>query len=404
MINVLYIHHTGDMDGSSISLLNLVSHLDTERICPTVLLARDGVLRQELESKNIPVDIIPIYGFWTFPGPRWSEVGFFANFRAFLPNKRLQRYLEDKKPDLVHINDKVLLSAGIMAHRLHYPIVWHSRSTYYITKAKINSWISSAIIRRLSDAIIAISEDEVDRFEGSPKLQIIHNSVNFDGIQAVARLRGETRKTLGLQPDELGIGFIGALTERRGAWDFIKAAGMVKKQPVRQSIKYFIVGKAPENSDGGPRAKLRRVSIEQPMEIAQRLAREANVTGDLTFLGYRKDVLNIMVALDVVVVYSRLGVLGRPPFEAMAMGTPVIVAAGHSGKSTVILDGKTGLVIPPARPEELAKAIHTLAADAQLRSQLSENGINHARINFSPETNAEKVMAIYQALVNTGAK
>lgn len=399
IINVLYIHHTGDMDGSSISLFNLITCFDREQIIPSVLLAKDGPFRRVLEASNIQVDILPINCFWTSPGPSWYEWGFITNFRAFLPNKKLRNYLYAKKPDIVHINDKVLLAAGIVAHQLHYPIVWHSRTTYHITKVKVNVLISSFIIKHISDCIISISEDEMDRFEDFEKLFTIYNSVNSDGIQKAIMSRNNTREALGLKQEELGVGYFGPLTEIRGAWDFIKAAGINKAIFHNDKTKYFMVGKIPKYGINGLRAKLGFVPSENPKDIIQRLVEEANINDQLTILGFRADALNVMAALDIVIVYSRRGVLGRPPFEAMAMGIPVIVAAGHSGKSTIVLDGLTGLVIPQAKPYELAKAMHSLETNPQLRNQMSEYGSKYASINFCPKKNAEKIIEIYKNLL-----
>ena len=119
----------------------------------------------------------------------------------------------------------------------------------------------------------------------------------------------------------------------------------------------------------------------------------------LLVLGFQKAILPIIAAMDILVVCTRLGVLGRQPFEAMAVKTPIVVAAGHSGKSRVVLHEKTGLVAPMNDLPALIQATERLILDATLRQQLAENGYVYARTNFNPAINSQKVLELYQSLL-----
>ena len=284
-----------------------------------------------------------------------------------------------------------------------YPLFGTHATPTTSQKQEFNALISSSIIKHLADAIIAISEDEMDRFEDFARLSVINNSIQPDQIHQAISSKEQTREKLGLKLGELGVGFIGSLSEIRGAWDFIRAAGMVKQKHPDYKIKYFLVGKIPAADTGGIRAKFGLAAPQDALEFARELGIQVNILEDLIFTGHRPDALDVMAAMDVIVVYSKMGVMGRPPFESMALGVPVIVSAGHSGKSTVVIDGKTGLVIPPSNPEMLAEVLIKLANNPSLRKCLSENGKEHAQVKFSPNINAQKVMSIYQALILKGA-
>jgi len=388
------------MDGSSISLLNLIEGIDKDKIKLEILLAGDGPLKQIIESKGINVSFLPIDLFYTFPGPNWSERSFFYNFKAFLPNKQIVQYLKVSKPDIVHLNDKALIAVGIAAKKLNIPIVWHSRSTYHITRVKLNSLISSKTIKCCANHIIAISEDEIDELETFPKLTVIYNSVSFKDVLFAAEHREETRQNLNLVNGELAIGFIGQVTEKRGAWDFIRAVGIIKKQHPNLPVKFFLVGRVPQIKSNGIRDKLNLNKKVDNLKIAQHLARQANIAHDITITDFRSDILCVMAALDIIVVYPRLGVLGRPPFEGMALGKPVIVAAGHSGKSKVVIDNVTGLVIPPAEPMELAKAINRLLENPNLREELSKTSKIYAKENFDLEIQSKLVSKVYEEVLD----
>jgi len=399
-IKVLIVHHTANLDGSSISLLNLLEGFNREKLQLEILLADDGPLKEIIESKNIAVFTLKIDQFFTFPGPRLSERSFLLNFKAFLPNKQITNYLKDSKPDIVHLNDKVLIAVGIAAKKLNIPVVWHSRSTYHVTRVKLNSLISSKTIKHCADHIIAISEDEVDKFETFPKLTIIYNSVNFTDVLCAAEHREEIRQHLNLANNELAIGFIGHVSQTRGAWDFIRAAGIVKNQQPDQPIKFLLVGKVPQVKSSGIRDLLHLNKKVDNLKTAQQLAHQANIADDITITGFRSDVLDVMAALDIIVVYSRLGVLGRPPFEGMALGKPVIVAAGHSGRSKIVVNEVTGLVIPPADPAELTKALNRLIENPLLRENLSKTSRIYAKENFDPAVQSELVMRVYKEVLD----
>jgi len=104
--------------------------------------------------------------------------------------------------------------------------------------------------------------------------------------------------------------------------------------------------------------------------------------------------------MDILVVCTRLGVLGRQPFEAMAVKTPVVVTSGHTGKSSIILHDKTGLVAPMKDIDGLVNAVDRLIFNTALRGFLVKNAYQYALTSFNPEVNSDKVIMLYQTLLN----
>jgi hypothetical protein len=191
--SVLYIHQDGQVTGSAISLRNLLLELDRQRFSPRILLAQEGPVRKLFEALDIQVDMISVRGMWTAPGPRFPTPDYFRNWLALFHNAKLYDYLRDQHPDLVHINDKALLPAGIAAHRLGVPVIWHLRSTYAVSSSRLQAAISRQFIRRKADYLIPISEDEEDGFEDLSNRNIIHNSVDFEEIDRASKQRSQTR-------------------------------------------------------------------------------------------------------------------------------------------------------------------------------------------------------------------
>lgn len=399
---VLYIHQDGRITGSAISLRNLLSGLDRERFEPHVLLASEGPVRKLYEELRIPVDVVPIRAHWTFPGPGYFERAMIHNLGFLLPNPRLAQYIRELDPDIVHINDKAMLSAGMTVNAVGKPIVWHLRSSYNITKARLSALLSRTIIKRCAHQLIAISEDETDGFEDADNLNIIYNTVDLDAANQALEKREETRSDLCISRDEFVVGLIGALNERKGAWDFIKAAGIVKKQNPHINYRFVILAGIPPRKirSGGIRGRLGLVDMTHPEDRAWQVAESAGVRDVLTLTGFRHDPLNVIAAFDIAVVANRLGVLGRPPFEAMSVGRPLVVTSGHTGKSTIVQPDKTALVVPPADIQALADAVCRLSDNYDLRRSFQENSTSYVHLNFDPKKNTPKIAAIYDRMLN----
>jgi rhamnosyl/mannosyltransferase len=67
-----------------------------------------------------------------------------------------------------------------------------------------------------------------------------------------------------------------------------------------------------------------------------------------------------------------------------------------TGTSVVVQHGETGLVVPPADPEALARALNRLLSDSELRRRFGRAGQKRAREEFSAETYVRRTMEAYE--------
>jgi len=390
---ILYAQHDANLSGSTISLGNVLATLDRKQFTPRVLLAQDGPAREYYQSLNVKVDVIPSKSFGTFPGPKPYTVSWLLNWRAFTPNPHLSSYLKSTHWDLLHINDKAFISAGLEGRNLHKPILWHLRSSYYPTSSRLNAKASCRTIRIIADKSIAISEDEIDGFEDFEPKEIIYNSVDMNEIDRAIASRDVTRRDLGLKDGDILVGQVSTtIGEVRGTWDFLHACGSIYRSLSHPGLKFINVAAIPDRVNYAS-------GVIHPIDQAWQIAREENIDDRITFTGYRSDALNLMAAMDVVVVCNRHGVLGRMPFEAMACGRPLVVTAGHSGKSKVVIDRETALVVHPKDPDSIAAAVCELVNDANLRQTLATYGYEYAREHFDPVKNTTLIENIYRNML-----
>ncbi len=392
-LKIAYFHQDGLITGSAISLRHFLNALDRDLFEPIVILAKDGPVRNLYEEMGVKVEVFYFDTFWTFPGPRCMSRGMIKQMRALIPNKKLKEYIvENIKPDIIHINDKASLNVGISLKKSGIPIIQHSRSSYHITACLAAKLLSIWEIRRFSSHIICISEDEVDGFEDIENKSIIYNTVDFDLVSKSKNNRYQTRKDLGVNSDEFLIGFAANVTEKKGAWDFLE---ICKCLSLHSSVKFIIVGNL---DDEGKTHLGDGVYVNQSAKSYLTSFLENNkLENQVILTGFRSDNLDLIAAMDLLIVPNKNGVLGRQPIEAQALGTRVIAYHGHSQKSKVILNNKTGFLVKDVK-EAVDKALDIIKNSSI--SVMANEGEEYARMQFNPFVNIKKIEKLYTKLIS----
>lgn len=396
---VLYIHQDGLITGSAISLRHFLSAINRDKFEPTVLLAEEGSARQLYEELGIKVIVHAFKRFWTFPGPNWYSPANFKQLKALLPDKQLAEFIKQQKPDIIHINDKASINAGISMKGSGIPIVQHSRSSYCITNTKINKRLSASAIGNYANAVIAISEDEVDGHENFKNLHIINNTVPQNQIEEAIAQKAEKRKELGFEKGDIVIGMAADIAAKKGAWNFMDMAAELAKKYPEKPLKFVMVGRLAET---GSTVLNDGTSLPiSPKQYIEEFITKNNLQNKLVATGFRKDALQLIAGFDILIVANSNGVMGRQPIEAQALGIPTAVTQGHSGKSTILKNGFAGFVISnPVKQKELVDAVEELINNPEKRAEFGCNGKQYAAEKFSPVINMGKIEKIYEQLLH----
>jgi len=109
--------------------------------------------------------------------------------------------------------------------------------------------------------------------------------------------------------------------------------------------------------------------------------RRSGLEERIDLLGARGDVPDLLASADIFVLSSRSEGFPISILEAMATGLPV-VAADVGGVAEAVLDGQTGLLVPPSDPKALAEALERLLRDEAFRRRLGAAGRRRARREF----------------------
>ncbi|MGH8687185.1 MAG: glycosyltransferase [Burkholderiales bacterium] len=136
----------------------------------------------------------------------------------------------------------------------------------------------------------------------------------------------------------------------------------------------------------------------------RRIAAEAGVADRVEFVGRIPDaeLPAWYYACDVFCLPSvePAEAFGIVQVEAMACARPVVCCQLNNGVNWVNRDGDTGLAVPPADPQALARALARLQSDPDLRSRLGEAGRRRAHAEFTSEAVARGTLAVYREVLS----
>jgi len=122
----------------------------------------------------------------------------------------------------------------------------------------------------------------------------------------------------------------------------------------------------------------------------------------VTLLGHRGDVENVFAGIDVFVQPSKSEGMSNTILEAMASGVPV-VATHVGGADELVVDGETGILVPPSDPLLLANAIDRLVADEALRHLMGSAARTRAHEQFSLERMVSNYQSFYADIMHPAA-
>lgn len=173
--------------------------------------------------------------------------------------------------------------------------------------------------------------------------------------------------------------------------------GNVSKQRVKMQV-YCVSRLSPEKGIDillEAARKLPEIDFLIAGDGPEREILENSSSPNVTFLGFVKDIPDLLSQADVLCVPSRSEGLGLAALEAMAAGVPV-VASRVGGLPEVILDGETGLLFTSEDPEALKIALQTLLDNPERRKAMGEAGRKRAESVFDAKTMQKKTRAVWE--------
>ena len=256
--------------------------------------------------------------------------------------------------------------------------------------ATAHSHIVQPLTWMFNDHVIAVS-DATRRFQMSrnfvrtANIDTVYGFTDYERQSAVPDGAGAgIRTSLGLSGDTPVFGIIGDIIPRKGHLHLVRALPEILR--TIPNVRMLVVGDA--------KRKMGEQYYKQVRDEAQHL----NVAGNIVWAGYRSDVASVMRALDVYVLASLDEMFPVAALEAMVARRP-IVATSVGGVPECLTNEVTGLLVPRADPGALAAAIQRLLLDRELAGQLAERAHALARDQFSVQSQAPRIEAVFQRAI-----
>ncbi len=299
----------------------------------------------------------------------------FAAYRALRDVLRRERF------DMVHAHMPISgFLARLAAAEARVPVVAYTCHGFLFNQP--GPWTRRAlslamewIAGKVTDRFLTVSADEAR----DARRLLIHRRASNCGNgrdpalfhpDPVARAR--VRAGFGVPADRVVVIVVSRLVRHKGHPELLRAMRDVPE------AELWVVGERLA-SDHGP-------SLEPDFAscgLAPRLRR----------LGYRTDVAELLAAADIFALPSHFEGLPMSVIEAMLCGLPVVATAIRGPREQVV-DGETGLLVPPADPASLASALARLAGDPALRARMGEAGRVRACGRFSEAAVLDRTVAL----------
>lgn len=270
--------------------------------------------------------------------------------------------IRKEKIDVVHCQDAmscILCCYAKKYFKCNVRIIWHERGIHYKSYTTMSKKYS-----RMIDTIICNSYYERTLLmmnQCDPeKIKVIYNAIEK---QIPTKERSEIRKELGITAENFVVGTVGRQTWDKGFNTLISAVAVAKKKI--PNLRLLLVG------DGVKRKEL------------ETLAEKLGISDSVIFTGFRRDIPNMLAAMDVFAIPSWYEAFGNVTVEAMLAKRPVL-ASRVGGIPEVVQNGKNGFLIPSADIDEWTKAICTIYNEKRELSLIVEQAYKDAcdRYNF----------------------
>lgn len=368
-IKILQAIRQGKIGGGESHVLDLSTHLDRSKFEPVVLAFTAGEMVDELNSRGIQTKVIH------------TERAF--DIRVW---KQVSAFMKAQQIDIVHAhgtraNSNVFWAARHRKKPLLYTIHgWSFHQDQHFAVKKIRQ-LSERFLTAQAHQNICVSESNQNdgiKYCGMKHSTVINNAVDlakFNPDRPFKNIRAE----LGIPASAKLIGFIVRMTKQKNPFTMLRAMKLIAEEDKNTIL--LMVG------DG----ELKTETVK--------LAHELGIADRVIFQPFRKDVPDLLHAIDVYCLPSLwegypIGIL-----EAMAMNKAVVVSP-VDGTRELVQDGQTGLFANEFDHLQLSRTLRFILQNDSLRLQIAQNAMEFVKGQLSIDKLVNKVQLQYLKLYN----
>ncbi len=367
LTHLCFVVHSLNPGGAERLAVEMSIELSQDYRITVVCLDEPGKWAQSLREEGIPVLCL------------WRQPGF---DRAAAVD--LSRICREANVDVIHAHQSTpWFYAALAKRRYGKPrLLFEEHGRFFPEEDKwLRRLVNRLIIRKVTDRVVAVSEDIRDRlirYEGleHDDIEVVYNGVRID-VAPQPEMRARVRAEFGFSADEFVVGSVGRLDEIKNYPMLVESLALAHGEVA--GVRGLIVGSGP---DSGRIAK----AIEK-----------AGASNVVKMAGHREDARLILRSLDLFVLSSLSEGTSMALLEAMALGVPAVVT-DVGGNPEVVIDGKTGWVVPSRDVGSLSAAIVAAAKDSAAAQQVGAAGRDRFVEKFAFSRMMRRYREIYSEL------
>ena len=370
-------------NGACISLYNLMKEMQEKcNVNVSVLTKGEGTLTQKCREKGIQVFILKHYPCITEKGIIKKLKGYVKLFiNHIIHYRRFLRFILDNNIhfDLIHTNTHASDIGYFISEHFHIHHVVHLRE-HGMKDNGLDYTLPDSVMRekfKNTDAEIAISHSVYNHYVNERKLcpqdrtRIIYNGIRiYDKYEKVYLSGGRVNFCIA-----------GRIFEGKNQLMAVNAC--IKLKALKDKFIVHIIG-----YDTG------RYSHE-----LKTLIHSEDIEECVMFMGFREDIDDVLMNMDVGLMLSRCEAFRRVTVEYMMHYMPVI-GVNTGATPEIVLDGETGYICGLNDTDRLAELMHKFIMNPGLIREMGTKGRERAVKNFSLERNTDEIYKLYQEILS----
>jgi glycosyltransferase involved in cell wall biosynthesis len=291
--------------------------------------------------------------------------------------------------DVIHLNSnhpgsRLGILMGFALPGCGRPIVCVEQGASPIAAVEVPGSIAWALptlfrwSRRSVSQVIAVSEQNrrtlIDLYRlPAKKITVVHNGVDLGPFRDPPP--GTLRAELGLAPDQPLVIVLGRLAANKGQRFLVDAAPAIL---ARFPTTHFVFAGNPEG----------RGDIEAGI-------RTLNLKAHFSLLGFRSDVVNLLLSSDLFVLPSLAEGFSLSVIEALAAGLPVVTTR-VGGADEIVEEGRNGFIVPTADAPALGEAVLRVLSLSEAERARYRRAAQEAAARFTFEATAQGILGVYR--------
>lgn len=337
----------------------------------------EGSLVEEVRGRGVPLTILP------------ELVRQISPAKDMLAIRKMTRIMRARRYAIVHTHSSKAGVLGRIAARLaKIPVIVHTVHGWSFHDYMI-PWVRSSYIAlerwvaSFTNAMIVVTQNDIQKGLregiGRPEqYHLIRSAIPLDEFDPAKTDREAARRQLGLPPEALVLGNVGRFSEQKNPLDWVRVAGRVGR--ALPECRFLLVGDGPS-----------RLKVETALG-------EEGIAGRTVLTGLRRDVPEMLAAMDVFLLTSLWEGLPRTIPQALSMGVPV-VASRVDGLFDAIQNGQSGYLLEPGDLEAMVVRCLELLEDPELRKKMGRVGREFVAGEFDLQQMIAQISSLYESLL-----